>query len=368
MPQHADIILFGTGEFGARMLFDLAATAREPVTVLVVGRSDARLAWLRTAANARAHLFNTPARIITAVLPEFDEASVQALVRERQPKVVVQSASLQTASVLRESATAWSQLVAQGGWSITAAFQSVLSVRIGRAVHAALPGCRYINCCFPDVANALIVASGVPVYSGVGNIGILSTAFAGALGIADPRRLRMLAQYQQLNYWRKPAGERSSSGSVPRVWLDGVEMSHVGERLRDVMLSPQTAFDISCATGVPLILALVAGREWFGHVPGPDGLPGGYPVRVDASGNLHLDLPPGLSREEAIAWNLAFEERNGLVVDGQGNARYTGVLHKLLQDADPVVAAGFKAGEVEAAATRLAALRDRLQSLPAAGS
>ena len=78
--------------------------------------------------------------------------------------------------------------------------------------------------------------------------------------------------------------------------------------------------EISGARGVPLILALVEGRSWRGQVPGPDGLPGGYPVKLE-NGALALDLPAGVSQQEAIAWNARFEETSSLVLGSDGHAR-----------------------------------------------
>jgi saccharopine dehydrogenase-like NADP-dependent oxidoreductase len=58
------LVIIGTGSFAARILFDAAATADAPVTITIAGRNRERLAWLRTAANARAILFRRPARIV----------------------------------------------------------------------------------------------------------------------------------------------------------------------------------------------------------------------------------------------------------------------------------------------------------------
>lgn len=360
MHSNVDILLFGTGEFAARILFDIAATAPEPVTVLVLGRNASRLAWLRTASNARAAIFGRPVNVLTDVLPSFDKESLSDALSRSRPSVVVQTASLQTASVLRSEADAWSRLVAEGGLSATAVFQSVLSLRIGLAVGRTLPGCHFLNACFPDVTNELLKSAGVPVLSGVGNVGILASAFAGAARRPEPGRVKILAHYQQLALWRKVPDARE--GSTPRVWIDDKEVVNVFGRFEDVMLSPQTAFDISGATGVPLMLALAAGRPWRGHVPGVHGLPGGYPVSVDSHGIMKLDLPEGISEAEAIAWNQQFESATGLIVEPGGRARYTGTLRRLLADVAPDLADGFEAAQVETVADRMSALRERLQA------
>ena len=52
MSNQADIVVFGTGHFAARIVLDLAATADEEVSIVVAGRNSARAAWIRTAAAA----------------------------------------------------------------------------------------------------------------------------------------------------------------------------------------------------------------------------------------------------------------------------------------------------------------------------
>lgn len=358
----ADITFFGTGEFAARALFDLASGATQPLTVQVVGRNEPRLSWLRTAANARAVMLGRPLRVVTHVCGSFDDESVTRVLATSRPRVVFQAASLQTASVIRAADTAWSQFVLQGGLSSTAPFQVVLSLRIARLVRQLLPDTLFLNACFPDVANPMLAAAGARVLCGVGNIGILSNAFAGSKNVREAGRLRILSHYQQLGIWRKLPPERG--GSAPRVWLDGQEIADVFAEFADVFLSPEVSFDISGATGVPLMIALALGQPWRGHVPGPLGLPGGYPVSVDAHGQIALDLPEGVSAADAEGWNHAFEARNGLTVSSDGQARYHGRLLELMEQQDPQLARGFHCSDVEHVAQRLAILRAHLQGLP----
>src|SRR5262249_22086593 len=117
--------------------------------------------------------------------------------------------------------------------------------------------------------------------------------------------------------------------------------------------------DISGASGVTLVLAIAHGRDWTGHVPGPMGLPGGYPIAWKG-GRIALDLPEGLDREVAMAWNLQFEAQNGLVVGPDGRARYPGRLHEALKAESPELAVGFDVADLEQIWQAMSALRDRL--------
>ena len=111
---------------------------------------------------------------------------------------------------------------------------------------------------------------------------------------------------------------------------------------------------------MPLALAIAHGWPWRGHVPGPHGRPGGYPVLWDGAA-LRLDLPPGLTEEAAVAWNARFESDNGLVVEGR-HARYKGRLFDALHAVAPSLAAGFPIDHLGSVLSEMEALRTRLQS------
>jgi hypothetical protein len=361
MSEAGVILLFGTGAFAGRIACDIAATARHPVRLVLAGRNRDRLDWLATACNARAATFGTGVRTRAVAADLGSVESVAPVIAAASPDVVVQGASVQTSAVIARSGDGWSRLVAEGGLSATAVFQALLSARVGRAMQAAAPRAKLVNCCFPDVVNGMLAALDLPVACGVGNIGILSSCFAGALGPDAIPRVKVLAHYQTIGAWRRPPAERG--GFVPpRVWIDGAEIADVQARFADVRLTPEPAIEVSGSASVPLLVAMATpGTALSSHAPGALGLPGGYPVRW-ADGALGLDLPPGVTREEAVAWNQAFEARNGLLVSADGRVTYTGILQERLRELAPSLAEGFALHHLEAVHADMAALRDRLQA------
>jgi hypothetical protein len=173
----------------------------------------------------------------------------------------------------------------------------------------------------------------------------------------------VLAQYRTIAPFRLPPEQRAGVAPPPRVWLGAVEMPDVAARFSAVQLTPEPVIDISGAAAVPLLHAIAGGTRWRGHVPGPRGLPGGYPV-VFEDGTLRLDLPAGLSEAEAIAWNDAFERRSGLVIE-DGAARYTGRVEETLRSVSPELAGGFAVRDLDDAYAAMLRLRARLQAEPA---
>jgi len=357
MKETADILIFGTGSFAARIIFDIAATASEPVTVAVAGRQPARLAWLRTAGHARAAIFERPVRISTRIVDITSADAAAEVIATVKPIVIVQAASTQGGAVISTRGNAWSELVADGGLSATAVFQTLLSSRVARGLSATGHRAFFVNCCYADVANSLIAALGLPITTGVGNVSILSNMFAGDLDPRNGHKVKVLAHYQAIGIFRRPPDDRA--GPIPRVWIDEHEIDDVRSRFRSVRLTPEPVIDISGASGVPMMLAMAADAPWAGHAPGPLGLPGGYPVKF-ADGVLALDLPAAVSRDEAVQWNAAFEERNGLVIESHGRARYTGVLRDRLAVYSSSLAGGFDVRDLENVFTEMARLRNRL--------
>ena len=361
MTSQVDIAVFGAGQFAERIVTDLGATAPGPIRVLIAARNKERLDWLVTAANARAFMFGRPAVFEPVALDASDKPSITRMLAERRPRLVVQTASSQPSAVIGHEDTRWSRLIARAGLSATAATQSLLTLSVGEAIRDAGIESALINCCFPDVVNALLEARGIPVLCGTGNVAILSNAFSGALP-DRALKLQVLAHYQQLVAWRMPAESRG--GVPPRVWIDGEELEDVFARFRNIKLTVAPAIEISGASGVSLMSAFALGLPWTGHVPGPSGRPGGYPVRL-AGGRLELDLPASMSEAEAVAWNARFETEMGLVVDSGGYARFTGLLRESLAAEGFPFADGFEVAQIEQVAAEQMKLRSRLEAIPA---
>ncbi|WID98950.1 hypothetical protein QO058_12295 [Bosea vestrisii] len=352
-----DILISGTGGFAARIAFDIAATADEPVEVIIAGRNRERLNWLRTAANARSALFGKKARFTTHAVDLLVPNASDEMLAATVPHIVVQAASIQTSQVIAQSGNAWTQLVAEGGLSATAVFQALLSSRVAAAITRSGKPVTLVNCGFPDVVNGMIRAMGHEVACGMGNVAILSNVFAGSAATPPGAEVKVLAHYQNLAAWRRRPEERR--GRPPRVWLDGVEIEDVYARFADIQLTPEPVIEISGASGVPMLLAMAVGRPWRGHVPGPNGLPGGYPVRL-VDGSLELELPDGVSEAEAIAWNASFEEQNGLIVSPDGWIKFTGILNTKLGEHVPGLRMGFAVRELELICDELLKLRAAL--------
>lgn len=351
-----DLLILGSGYFAEVMLNDIAATAKKPVKVIIGGRNLPRMKWLVTAANARAAMFGTHARFESA---EFDMASTQTIadgLSRFAPKVVVQSASLQSPWKVDGRDSKWAALVNDAGFGFTLALQAMLPTRTARALKESGSKAIFVNTCYPDVVNQVIKAQGLPITCGVGNIAIFSSI---AKSVFDPQGLssvKVLGHHNHLVDWRKPAADRTQA--PVRVWVDDVEQQGILERFRDVQLPFRDLNVISGGSAVPVLLALAGTADCASHVPGPAGRPGGYPVKVSA-GKVELDLPRGLGESDAVAWNLHFEQADGAsVIDRK--VVYSSRAREAIAQYDSGIADGFHVEDLSEAYARVSALRERL--------
>ncbi|MGQ7791341.1 hypothetical protein ACUN0C_02915 [Faunimonas sp. B44] len=351
-----DILISGTGYFAEIMLCDLAATARTSLKVVVGGRNKERMKWLVEACRARSAIYGTSVAFDSVALDSTSTDSLLEPLARLKPKVIVQSASAQSPWKVDNNESDWARLVAEAGFGITIAFHTLLSWRTAGAIKQLGLQSHFVNTCYPDGVNQVLAAAGMPLTTGVGNIGIFAAVIGARVSPEERKDLRVLGHHHHIVEWRKPGSQRK--GEPVRAWIRDREIDDVDGMTRDVQLPYRDLNLISGASAVPVLLALAGEGARRAHVPGPGGLSGGYPVMVGEQG-VALDLPPGISRDAALAWNQQFEVEDGVSVR-DGRVVYSRNAQELLGRHSPDLAAGFAVADVEQAASELAALRRSL--------
>ncbi len=356
MGEKCDILVTGTGAFGERNIFDIAVTAGKPVKVAIGGRNQARMEWLRLAANSRAAMFGRPAYFSTLPIKWGSAETVAEAVAASDPAVVIQAASVQSPSVIHTTDSAWGQLVKKGGLSVTTVFQSLLSERAARAMRLAGNQGAFINCCYPDVVNGILAAKNLPITCGVGNVAILSNMFEGDLGIRRAGSLKVLAHCQCLGPWRLPAAERG--GTPARVWIDDEEVDDLYPRFAHLKLTPEPVIDISGCTTVPIVYALLGHHDLLGHAPAPEGLPGGYPVAIKDR-VMTWTCPPASNATKPSPGTVP-SRKKAVLVEDDGRVVYCGTMRSEFAKLSATLAEGFHVDDLETVYAEMVELRAKL--------
>lgn len=346
------VAIVGTGGLAGAVCYSLAASSR-PVRVLVLGRNAQRLAEICYIANARA--LGGPATFRSARVSLDDDGALADVLGKLRPTGVLVAASLQSPWESRSTPSAWTALIRRVGFGITLPFQAAVALRVGRILAAVHPDAWLINGCFPDAVNPVLARLNVPVLCGIGNVNLLSASLHAAIRLSEGRSLKMLAHHLHLQ--APPSGAEEAMA-----WVDDQPVTNVGE-----MLAAQRAAarpELNHVTGhltAGLVGRLLTDERVETSLPGPLGLPGGYPVCLEphVSGiRIRLNLPPGLSIEHAVAFNQRAAERDGVLVDS-GRVIFTRVGRG---DLPGWLAHGFDVTELAQVTEDLADLRGRLRS------
>lgn len=366
-----DVLITGTGSLAETVLFAFATVdAKRPLQLAIGGRSKQRMDWLSLAANGRAVSFGLPNFTRPAPL---DWATPEALaqnLRALKPRVIIQTASMQSPWTLG-APNDWARMIAAGGYGLATPMHTILTARLLRAVELAGLDTVIINGAFPDIANSIVKAMGLPSPVGFGNVDLIAVSAMALAGVRTQGSVQVLAQYEpHVAAFRLAPHDRA--GMSARAWVDGEEVKDFQQRFAAISF-PAGADDalnqLTGATVVPLALAYLDGRRYLGHATGPFGYPGGYPVSIE-NGQLSLRLPKGVTEAEAIAFNKDVEKVDGILLDEAAKRiRLSGKAHAALHRHSPRLAEGYSVAslaDLEQAVVDLLHLRERLERQSAA--
>jgi hypothetical protein len=179
-----------------------------------------------------------------------------------------------------------------------------------------------INGAFSDVVNPALAKLNMAPDIGIGNVDNRIPAMrqitGSKLGV-HPANVNVF--WVACHYVSNRVPRHGNTGGAPHFLkimvgdkdvTDEVGIDYVLEEIPKTWKRPtgREASALVASSVVKNILAMIDDRDLITHSPGPQGLPGGYPVRIGAKG-AQVFLPQGLTLEEAIKIN-----KEGLKYDG----------------------------------------------------
>lgn len=350
----ARVVVVGSGSLARAVCFSMATSA-SPLAVHVVARSAAATRELCHLANTRAAVGGGRARFDCTPTDLGTVPELASVLASLAPAALIGCASHHSPWERVHSPSAWTELIDRAGFGATLPLQAAVPVTVSRALAQASPSSMHLNACYPDAVNPLLAALRLPVLCGVGNAGLIAATLQAELGLRDQRELRVLAHHHHLNAPEDPADEA-------RAWLRGRPLGRVGALLAGQRAASRSLLnEVTGLTAARLIGDLLAGTETATSLPGPLGLAGGYPVRI-VDRRVELNLPAGLGREEAVAWNQRMAWLDGVCVLPSGDVRFSSAVRRELGAHLPDVAAGYHVTENAECCRQLLELRRRLRS------
>lgn len=367
MQDRVKILILGHGVLGGAVLDFLSQSGQ--AYDLYVGARDVERANQRVNL-ARYTAYNLGRYPAVDVLP-IDLMNVEATAEQLaalRPDIIFNATTLHSWWVITQlSPDAYRQIDrARGG--IWTPMHIVLVRRLMKAVREAGLESVVVNASYPDVTNAALAAEGLSPTVGIGNIAnaVPGIRLAAAhLLSCDPQRIdvRFFAQHY-ISYRMPSTGTTDGAPYHLTVYREGQrvepdELSHeeifanVAGRFRRVKGLAGQSVTASSATSV--LRALADRVEHVVHAPGPLALLGGYPVRIAPAG-ISVDLPEGLSLEEAVEINRQCQKFDGIeAVESDGTVRFTAETVNVVRELLGYDCSAMALDECEARAEELAA-------------
>ncbi len=199
-----------------------------------------------------------------------------------------------------------------------------------------------LNAPFPDVVNNILGRLGLAPTAGVGNLEEL----VPKVQILAARRLRVPPESVRVtlvaHHALEPYAFKDRMGNGPPFFL---RISAGNHDVRDGLNLYELLFGayslpsgpvrnlLTAACSARLIAALCQENEVRLHVPGPHGLPGGYPVRV-RRGKIQTEAIDGLPLEQAISINEQSHPFDGIEkIEPDGTAVFCAMDAEALREA-----------------------------------
>lgn len=201
-----------------------------------------------------------------------------------------------------------------------------LPYRLMRAVKAANIDTYVVNVSYPDAVGPALKTQGLAPTVGFGNIDnvavMIRQEVAEREGVKAHSVMPFLVAHHFVNVWLvwgKPDPDKFcpyflkifvDSRDVTSKYDTNELMKTCREGNKQLGFGGPNYVAIG-ASGVKNALALIQDRQILTHAPSPNGMVGGYPVRLGADG-AKVVLPEGITEKEALKINLEGQRRDGI--------------------------------------------------------
>jgi hypothetical protein len=314
------ILFVGLGGLGS-CLFDLITRLPGKLSFLVGGRNLVYLQQRTNLSRFAALQLGLSPEITCTQLDLSNIEQTAEIITQFQPDIIVCAATLQRTEAIHDLPAPLAAQLAAAQLGPRLPLHLTLIYRLMQAVNMTGHSTTVLNAVYPDVVGPVLSKVGLAPTTGIGdlanNIPALRYAIALQLGASLTSIDVRLVMARSISY-RLSHMEIKDAPLHMTVLLDGEDCTHLLDMKRILgMLHTElkrtggtTGLLMTAASGAVMMNALMNHSGMITHAPGPNGLPGGYPVHVSRQG-VEVMLPHNISLEKAFEINEA-----GLRLDG----------------------------------------------------
>ncbi len=193
---------------------------------------------------------------------------------------------------------------------------------------------KVINSAFPDATHTILDKVGLAPTIGIGNVANPVPGIRSSIAYRLGRPMKDVTVYffaqHYVSHYLPRFGTAGGAPYYLKAVVDGEDVTN-DVNMEEVFADIPTRFRrsggregqiLTASSAAGITLAVTDDTGDFMHAPGPLGLPGGYPVRVNRDGGKVV-LPKGLTMEEAVRINEEGQRYDGIdKIDDEGTVTY----------------------------------------------
>ena len=325
------ILLIGLGDLGGHVLEFLARIPNIPRIVTADIHED----WgvrKTNSAIAGASQFNLYPEIDFVRVDVNDLEATSDVIRQVRPAIIYNSMTLFSWWVISQLPVDAYKAIDEARFAPWFPMHFVPAWKLMQAVNISGETPKVVNAAFPDVVNPALDRIGLAPTVGIGNVdnAVCTLRLAAARMLSVP--LRSITVYfvapHYVSYFLARFGNTGGAPYYLKVMADDRDVTSSLNVEELFAMLPQEikrpggiqAHPVVASSVCKIILGIAFNTGELGHAPGPNGLPGGYPITLHADG-VNVSLPNDLSLEEAIRIN-----NEGQVYEGVESIRPDGTV------------------------------------------
>lgn len=325
MRVREKIMIIGIGDLGSIVLEDLCRIPN--ICEIVTADSNAEWGFRQTnsAIEGASYRGLFPA-VSFRHLDLLNMEQVAEVLAKINPTIIFNGTTLQSWWVVNElppevNAKLYKDKCGLGPWS---SMHLALTYKLMNAVKISGIDTYVINSSFPDVTNPCLARIGLAPTVGIGNIDLvvpyIKKSVSEILNVPMSNvGVEIIGHHYHCYNWCR-SGKGYEAPHYLRVYLGYQDVTdQLGDIKKFIAGLPKTAMRpagrrgqvLVAASSVKNIMAIYDDTGDLTHAPGPQGLEGGYPVRLSRKG-AEVVLPKGMTIEQARKINIEAQQFDGI--------------------------------------------------------
>ncbi|HDR7671321.1 TPA: hypothetical protein QCX97_005299 [Bacillus wiedmannii] len=338
------IMIFGLGVLGSNVV-DLLLQSKKNYEIVIVGRNPEKIHERMNLADLVASNLGIYNKVSYEIVDVNDISQTSELIHKVNPDIIFNATTKMSYWVPTKLPKPIFQKLyyAFTGWQTP--MHLTLIYKLMQAVQNSGREVRVINSSYPDVTNPVLHSVGLAPEVGIGNLANVVPVIRKAIALHENIPIEKLDirayGHHHFSYMLPSLGNAEQLPYHIEVYYEQLNITKYLNlnsifKLLSTKLKRTRGLEgmtMTAASAVNVINGMAANNSSkVIHAPGPNGLPGGYPIIIKESGT-EVVLPQDLSLQEVVHLNKQGQVLDGVKeIDSKGNIYYTDKEMQIVKD------------------------------------